>query len=96
MFIYLPFCDIADEYLSHSRNDRDSVGHLTTELHQKEVVITTLQLKLNHAQLQIQALMANGQQIRSERDEMQFSLAVSEQDKLLLEVRHQIFCITNI
>ena len=46
-----------------------------------------MELQLTHAELQAQALTAQEQQLRGERDSLQYALAAAEQDKLLLETR---------
>jgi hypothetical protein len=63
------------------------VKRLLLDLHEKEVEMTKMQLQLNHANLQIEALRSTEQQSRYERDAVKFALASMEQDKLLLEVR---------
>ncbi len=69
-----------------SRDEAETMRRLITELHEKEVALTTMQLQLNHVRLQIQGLAISEKQMRHDREQMKFSLAASEQDKLLLEV----------
>ncbi len=68
------------------REDGEAVRRLLNDLHEKQVEMTKMQLQLNHANLQIEALMGSEQQSRYERDALKFTLASVEQDKLLLEV----------
>jgi hypothetical protein len=68
------------------RDDNETLRKLVNKLHLQNSELSSLNLSLNHAKLQIQAFAARELKFRSERDQLQFSLAVAEQDKLLLEV----------
>lgn len=47
-----------------------------------------LELQLNHSHLQLQSMITREQNVRSERDSLQYAVAEAEQDIILLEVRH--------
>lgn len=50
--------------------------------------LTSLQLQLNHTKLQLQAILLNEKKLQSECAQLQHKLAVTEQDKLLIEVSY--------
>jgi hypothetical protein len=55
-------------------------------VHQQSVDLRSCKLQLNHAKLQLQALLSSERQARFDRDAIEFKLAEISQDKLLLEV----------
>lgn len=56
------------------------------ELHLQQVDNQSLKLRINHLQLQNEALFNSEQQHKHELDQTLFVVATLEQDKLLLEV----------
>ncbi len=63
------------------------VRKVLQKLHHTQADLRAADLQTNHMKLQLQALSASEQQVRSERDLLEYAAAESEQDKLLLETR---------
>lgn len=64
-----------------------SIRRLFQRYHQQQADLRSSDLQLNHVKLQVQALALTEQQLRQERDGLQYALAESEQDRMLLEAR---------
>ena len=60
---------------------------LTSKVHSLKADLRSVEIQLNHAQLQVESLSSAEQNLQSERDSLQFALAESEQDRLLLETK---------
>jgi hypothetical protein len=65
----------------------ETVRRLVHTVHDKSVQLRALELQLNHTYLQLEALTTREQQMRSERDSLQYTVAEAEQDILLLEAK---------
>jgi hypothetical protein len=70
-----------------SREDGETVRRLMNELHLQQVDNQSLKLRINHLQLQNEALFNSEQQHKHELDQALFVVATLEQDKLLLETK---------
>jgi hypothetical protein len=65
----------------------ETVRRLVHSVHDKSVQLRALELQLNHTYLQLEALTTREQQMRAERDGLQYTVAEAEQDILLLEAK---------
>lgn len=65
----------------------ETVRRLVHSVHDKSVQVKALELQLNHTYLQLEALTTREQQMRAERDGLQYTVAEAEQDILLLEAK---------
>lgn len=68
------------------REDGETVRRLMNELHLQQVDNQSLNLRINHLQLQNEALFNSEQQHKHELDQALFVIATLEQDMLLLKV----------
>lgn len=64
---------------------------LTNKVHSLSADLRSLEIQLNHSQLQVESLSLTERDLHNERDSLQFALAEAEQDRLLLETK-----LTNI
>lgn len=67
--------------------DGETVRRLVNELNQKQVEAQSLQLQLNHAKMQVEALIFSEQKHREDCERSNLHNAALQQDKLLLEVQ---------
>lgn len=57
------------------------------KVHELSASLQASEMQNNHLELQLQSVSMSEQQLRNERDSLQFVLAESEQDKLLMETK---------
>jgi chromosome segregation ATPase len=70
-----------------SREDGETVRRLMNELHLQQVDNQSLNLRINHLQLQNEALFNSEQEHKHELDQALFVIATLEQDMLLLKTK---------
>lgn len=72
-----------------SFNENLTIHRLVQTAHQQHADIRSMELQLNHSNLQVQTLSAREQELKDQVDMLQFTIASVEQDKLLLESKLQ-------
>jgi len=77
--------DVQRQQHQQHREEASTVHRLVQTTHQQHAQLRSLELQLNHSNLQVQALSVREQELRQQVDVLQFTIASSEQDKLLLE-----------
>ena len=55
---------------------------LTNKVHSLSADLRSLEIQLNHSQLQVESLSLTERDLHNERDSLQFALAEAEQDRL--------------
>jgi len=80
---------VESEGLDSEMSRGDAVQRLVHTTHRQHSELRSLELQLNHANLQVQMLSARERELRDQVDMFQFSIASAEQDKLLLESKLQ-------
>lgn len=60
---------------------------LTNKVHSLSADLRSLEIQLNHSRLQVESLSLTERDLHNERDSLQFALAESEQDRLLMETK---------
>ena len=78
---------LARAFADGNSDMNSSIRRLFQRYHQQQADLRSSELQLNHVKLQVQALALTEQQLRQERDGLQYALAESEQDRMLLEAR---------
>ena len=66
-----------------------AINRLFQKFHETSAELRSSELQLNHSRLQVQGLTMVERELREDRDSLQYALAESEQDKLLLEAKLQ-------
>jgi hypothetical protein len=79
--------DFIEKDQGHGQDEGETVRRLVQSVHERGVHVRALELQFNHSQLQLQALITREQEVRLERDTLQYTVAEAEQDKLLLEAK---------
>lgn len=74
---------------SEEGNEPSVVHRLVQMTHQQHADMRSLELQLNHSNLQVQALVAREADLCEQVDVLQYTIASVEQDKLLLETKLQ-------
>ena len=72
-----------------AQQEASTIHRLVQTSHEQHAALRSLELQLNHSQLQVQALSSREVELRQQVDVLQFTIASTEQDKLLLESKLQ-------
>ena len=67
--------------------------NLMSELHEKNIEVTSSRIELNQAKLKILAIVPRERYFRLENERQRMEICILEQDKLGLEVLHLEVCI---